>query len=116
MIKGHEIYWLIGYHTITRTITDHYDSDEMYFVSNAVLIALTGWFIYAKSNPSIRNKIALSGVLALAACQIYNRVSMHIDPLFEIRYLDRWMAVIVVADIGYLIINKYRNKTRKANE
>lgn len=107
MIKGKEIYWLIGYYSISRPLVDYFDSDHLYFILDAVLIALIGLFFYSKSDASNRNKAALAGVLLLALCQMTNSVLIFIDVDYEIRHLDFLLGVVFALDITVRIVSKY---------
>lgn len=109
MIKGKEIYLLIGYYSISRPVVDYFDSNHLYFITDAVLIALIGLFFYSKSDKTDRNKAALGGVLLLALAQITNSILMLIDAGFEIRHLDFILAIVFLLDAIFIVHSNYDN-------
>jgi len=117
------VYWLLMYYVSTRSIADWFDSNELYFITDAILIVIIGLFVYSKSEKTGRNLIAVAGVLALASCQALNRVLRLIDENLEIRHIDVLFTIIMIVDLVYLyrmeILNGIKcvlNKMSKATK
>lgn len=94
------IYILCVYHFVLRTTVNYFDSDHLYYFLDAILIGLVAWFVYSKSEISIRNRVAFYSVLSLAACQSINQGLTMLDSSIYIIWLPELITAVGVIDIG----------------
>jgi hypothetical protein len=80
--------------------------DNVYWIADAIFMAVIGAFMYYHSEKTGRNIAALVGILALSVCQASNRALILIDPALEIRHIDLLFAIVMVLDIIYAGIEK----------
>lgn len=93
---------MLMYHVSIRSITDYFDFPDVYWVADALFMAIIGLFMYSKSEDTKRNLIAVAGIIALASCQALNRVLILIDDKLEIRHVDVLFTILLIVDFAYL--------------
>lgn len=100
----HAIYILFTYHFIVRTLTNYFDSDNLYYMLDALMIGVVGVFVCRQSVHSIRNVLALTGILILATCQVVNTFITMIGSSNHIIYLPELIALFIALDVGSIVI------------
>lgn len=90
-----------------RFVTDYFDSDDLYFVMDAVLIGLVSLYAYNYSNKKLVSRLCLGLLLSLSLCQIVNIFYMGAYYGMYINYLPFFTALAIMPDIAIYIENRF---------
>ena len=91
-----------------RFLTDYFDSDDLYFIMDAVLIGLVSLYAYSYSDKKLVARLCLVLLLGLATCQIVNIFYMGTYYVLYINYLPFFTALAIVPDVVMWIERKFK--------
>ena len=106
-MKDKAIYFLLGYHIFTRTLTDYLDSDTLYWFLDAGFIGAVAYFMFVHSEKNLTSKLTLGCVFLLAINQGINTSVMMLgyEPIIYLRFL-LWFFVAV--DLCLMLLNRIK--------
>jgi hypothetical protein len=88
-----------------RGLTNYYNSDSLYYIMDAVLIGIVGYYMYYYSEKNIVSNLSLILILLLAINQIINVFYMLYQTVSYNNYLPYFMVSVIFLDI-YVYLNK----------
>ena len=88
-----------------RGLTNHYNSDSLYYIMDAVLIGCVGGYMYYYSEKNIVSNLSLILILLLAINQIINVFYMLYQIVSYNNYLPYFMVAVILLDI-YVFLDK----------
>lgn len=91
-----------------RWLTDYFDSDDLYFIMDAVLIGGVGAYMYFYSEKTLVNKLSLGLILVLSANQIVNIFYMLYQSVSYIHYLPYFTGGAVALDVFIWLKNRFK--------
>jgi hypothetical protein len=88
-----------------RGLTNYYNSDSLYYIMDAVLIGIVGYYMYYYSEKNIVSNLSLILILLLAINQIINVFYMLYQTVSYNKYLPYFMVAVILLDI-YVFLDK----------
>ena len=88
-----------------RGLTNYYNNDSLYYIMDAVLIGIVGYYMYCYSEKNIVSSISLILILLLAINQIINVFYMLYQTVSYNNYLPYFMVAVVFLDV-YVFLDK----------
>ncbi len=113
------IFFLLIYHVVLRILTDHFDSDVLYYFSDSVFIGLVGWYVFSQSQKSVFSLMSFLGVAFVGVSQFINTLYLYIhrDEVLKgilseerIEQINQLPMLLKAVFIGVIFLLIFRNR------